>query len=126
MAESRKVINPNIVQGAQFYPDYLEVTLTNNTNNLTLSTLSSFTIFEMDSTGNYSLTGIAPPSTSVGWNIKIFNRGTNNIIFKTQDAASLAENRFDIGADKTVQPNEGIELTYRVAKLRWGSTGINI
>lgn len=126
MGQNIKVSNPNLIQGAQFFVDYLTVNITANTNDLTLTTLSSFAIIEMISTGNFSLTGIAPPSTDVGWDLKIFNGGNNNIILKNNDAASLAQNRFQIGADKTIQPDEGIQLTYRVAEQRWGSVGINI
>jgi len=123
---NRKTINPSAISSGVFYTEYAEATITTNTNNLIVADLSSFVLVELTSTGNFNITGLVPPDITIGYVVKIFNAGTNNITLKNNDAGSTAENRFLIGSDKLIQPNEGYELTYRVLKSRWGSTGSNI
>ncbi len=123
---SKKISNKSAISGGQFFLDYTSVTLTGNTNNLAITDIEDYVIVEITTTGNYNLTGLIPADITVGWLIKIFNAGVNNLTLKNNDAGSTAAYRFAIGADKLVQPGEGYELTYRPSVSRWGSTGSNI
>lgn len=123
---SRVIKNRTAISGGQFFLDYTSVSITANTNNLAITDIQNFVIIEVTTTGNFNVTGIVPADVSVGWLLKLFNAGINNITLKNNDANSLAPNRFAIGADKLIQPGEGYELTYRPSVQRWGSTGSNI
>lgn len=123
---SKKISNNNAISGGQFYGAYTTVTLTANTDNLVITDIQNFVLIEITTTGNFNLTGIVPATTDVSWIIKIFNAGNNNLLLKNNDAGSGASYRFSIGGDKTIQPGEGLELTYRPLVQKWASTGINI
>ena len=87
-------------------------------------------LIRIQSSGNIDFTGLQEP-TAFGDNprtrlIYLRNIGGNNIILKNQDGDSLANNRFDIGGNKTVQGGEGVLLIYDDVDLRWASAGITI
>ena len=125
-AENRKISNPRAVSSGLFFTGKAEVSITANTNNLSVPVLDNFVLIHLTSTGNFSLTGLVPPDITLGWWMVIYNTGTNNIIFKNNDAGSTAQNRFLLGSDKTLQADEGIALIYDTDDLRWRSFGINI
>jgi hypothetical protein len=122
---SRVIKNPSIVSGGIIYTSYENANLTANTNNLSIGNLASNVLIRLTSSGNYNLTGIVNPD-GLGREIQVFNVGVNNITFKDNDAGSSAGNRFFMGADKVVQPQEGITFVYDVVDLKWRSSGVNI
>lgn len=121
--------NNNLVLpgGLQFAGGFSSATLTANTNDLLISGLAGSSLVRINSTGNFSLTGIVVPDSTKSYFFSIFNVGlTGNIIFKNSDVASTAQNRFLLGADITVQPGEGLSFIYDPVDLRWRSPGKNI
>lgn len=131
----RPYINPNYnfefngtisINGALEFGPAVTVNINTNTNNLLIPTLGSSLLIRLNFTGNYSLTGIVPNDVTKGQWIIIINVGTGQGSLKDNDAASLAENRFLLGANKTIQTNEGIALVYDTVDTRWRSFAINI
>lgn len=121
--------NNNLVLpgGLQFAGGFSSATLTANTDNLLITGLASSALVRIDSTGNFSLTGIVVPDNTKAYFFSIFNVGlTGNIIFKNNDVGSTAENRFLLGNDITVQPGEGLSFIYDPVDQRWRSPGKNI
>ncbi len=72
--------------------------------------------------GDYDLTGlVALPQGTV---LFFLNEDTNNTItLKNEDANSAAANRFNIAADLTLQPGDGVSLVYHADGLRWFIVG---
>lgn len=102
------------------------VNINANTNNLIIPNLGSSLLVRLNFTGNYSLTGIVPNDINKGQWIIVNNVGTGSGIFKDNDAGSTAQNRFIIGANKTVQTDEGLAFVYDTVDQRWRSFAINI
>ena len=124
---SRKISVIGATLGGTYYSDtsITTISLAGNTNNLNVG-LEGFSLVEISSTGNYNLTGIVVPDNTKAWELKLFNKGTNNIIIKNNDAGSSAEDRFLNGMDITCQSQEGLILIYRPSQLRWSCPGKNI
>lgn len=97
-----------------------------NTNNLLIPNLGSSLLIRLDFTGNYFLTGIVPNDITKGQWIIIINVGTGQGSVKDNDAGSTAQNRFLLGANKTIQTNEGLALVYDTVDTRWRSFAISI
>ena len=113
--------------GLQFGGGFSTATITANTDDLLVTGLASSALVRINSTGNFSLTGIVVPDPTISYFFSIFNVGlTGNIIFKNNDAGSTAQNRFLLGNDITVQPGEGLSFIYDPVDLRWRSPGKNI
>lgn len=115
--------------GLQFGSSYASATLTGDTDDLTIPDLASSILvrLECDAGGTDNLTGIVVPDNTKTYFLSVFNVGTVGLIkFKNDDAASTAQNRFLIGADRSVQAEEGIMLIYDPVDLRWRSPGKNI
>lgn len=111
-----------VVFGAPLSPAALTV----NTNNYSPTGLESANVLKLSSTGNVDLTGLLAPSPVEGQFLIIRNIGSNNIIFKNQDANSLAVNRFDAGSNKTVQGGESVLAYYDTDDLRWAVVSTNL
>jgi hypothetical protein len=122
---SRIIKNPSVISGGIIYSSYENVTITANTDNLSITNIASNVLIRINATGNFNLTGIINPD-GLGREIKVFNVGSNNIILKNNDAGSTAINRFQNGADKTLQAGEGIAMIYDVVDFRWKAFGVNI
>lgn len=113
--------------GLQFAGGYSTANITANTNDLSIPNLSSSSLVRITSSGNFSLTGIVVPDNTKSYFFSIFNVGvTGQIIFKNNDAGSLAQNRFLLGNDITVQAGEGLTFIYDPVDQRWRSPGKNI
>ena len=115
--------------GLQFGSSYASATLTGDTDDLLIANLASSILvrLECDAGGTDNLTGIVVPDNTKTYFLSIFNVGTTGLIkFKNDDAGSTAQNRFLIGADRSVQAEEGIMLIYDPVDLRWRSPGKNI
>lgn len=113
--------------GLQFGGGYSSATLTANTNDLNIPNIAASSLVRLNATGNFQLTGIVVPNNTIAYFFSIFNVGVSGqIIFKDDDAASIAQNRFVLGTDVTVQPGEGLSFIYDPLDLRWRSPGKNI
>ena len=122
--------NGNVVlpAGLQFSGGYSSAILSGNTNNLLINNLEQTSLIRIETTGlNYNLTGIVVPDDSKAFFFSIFNVGTSgNIIFKDNSASSLENNRFSLGVDVQVQPDEGLTIIYDPVSKKWRSPGKNI
>ena len=116
------IIENGIIYGQALTPP----SLLGNTNDYNPTGLATTALLRLSSDGNYEITGLQAPTPSSAQEMKVFNVGANNITFKNNSASSLAENRFLLGANKTIQTNEGISLIYDPTSLRWRGTGIII
>ena len=116
------IFNDKIVYGNSITPP----NLTGNVSNYNPEGIEKANMIRLISNGNYSISGLQAPDPAVNQAIFIVNVGTNNITFKNNDGGSLAENRFLIGSNKTIQSNEGIQVVYDDVSLRWRSQAINI
>ena len=116
------IIENGVIYGAALTPP----ALTGNTNDYYPIGIESTILLRILSNGNYEITGLKAPTPLAAQEIKVFNIGNNNITFKNNSASSLAENRFLLGANKTIQSNEGISLIYDPVSERWRGTGIII
>lgn len=113
--------------GLQFGPSFATANLIANTNNLAIANLATSILVRLTTAGNFQLTGIVVPDITKTFFFNAFNVGTSgNIIFKNNDAGSIAQNRFLVGGDINVQPGEGLSLIYDPVDLRWRSPGKNI
>lgn len=112
--------------GAIAFGPAITIAINSNTDNLSIPGVSSGLLIRLNSSGNYNLTGIIPPSTDSGWWLIVSNVGTGNISLRNNNARSDPENRFLFGANKKVQPNEGLAIVYDTVDLRWRSFGIQI
>jgi hypothetical protein len=104
----------------------ISYTITANTNNLVVPDIETAIVLRLTSTGNFSLTGLVPFNNAKAWMLFIVNVGVKNIIFPDNSASSAAQNRWLLGANKTIQPNEGIICFYDPISNRWRGGGINI
>lgn len=104
----------------------ISYTITANTNNLVVPDIETAIVLRLTSTGKFSLTGLVPFNNAKAWMLFIVNVGVNNIIFPDNSASSAAQNRWLLGANKTVQANEGIIFFYDPISNRWRGGGINI
>lgn len=107
--------------------------LTTDVNNWNPTGLDECNFIRASSTTNVDITGLEKPAQineetgePVNQLIWFRNIGTSNIILKDNDPASDAENRFDIGGNKTIQKGEGVFLVYDRDSMRYGITGTNI
>lgn len=121
--------NNNLVLpgGLQFAGGFSSATITANTNDLLISGLAGSALVRINSTGNFQLTGIVVPDNTKSYFFSIFNVGlTGQITYKNNDAGSIAQNRFLLGADILVQAGEGLSFIYDPVDQRWRSPGKNI
>ena len=122
--------NGNVVlpAGLQFSGGYSSAILSGNTNDLLINNLEQTSLIRIETTGlNYNLTGIVVPNDTKASFFSIFNVGTSgNIIFKDNNRGSLDYNRFSLGIDVTVQPDEGLTIIYDPVSKKWRSPGKNI
>lgn len=116
------ILNSGVSLGTAVTPPILNA----NTNDLVITGIETAIVVRLSTSGNYSLTGIEPKDDTTAWMLFIANVGTNNIALKNNDANSLAVNRFLIGGDKNIQPDEGILLFYDPVTKRWRGSGILI
>ena len=95
--------------------------ITANQNDYNPTGLSKALFLRVSTDASRNITGLAG-----GWanrELKLFNVGAFDIVLKNGDAASSAANRFEIGADITVGPAEGVTLLYDGAAQLWRCAG---
>ena len=93
--------------------------LTANTNDLALGQVS---YARLSSDASRNLTGIADGAINdpgEGRTLTVTNVGAFNIVLIHQSGLSAAGNRFAIGANITLTPDDAISLIYDVTDLRW-------
>ena len=89
-------------------------------------TIDDAVLLRLSTSGNYVITGLIAPVNYRGQIIYLVNVGSNNLTLNDDDASSLAANRFFIGANKTLQSDEGITIVYDTVNQKWRGFGINI
>lgn len=92
--------------------------ITANQNNYAPTGIATANIIRVDSDGGYNITGLSASQTE-GRVILIENDGTNPLFLTDEDANSTAANRFAIGYDLTVSPDQVIALIYDGTASRW-------
>lgn len=65
------------------------------------------------------ITGLVPSSILQSNIVYLHNNGPNNIFLRNNDSGSLATNRFDIGANRTIGVKETLAVIYDTTTLRW-------
>ena len=91
--------------------------------------LATANFLRLSSTIDVNIDGLLAPVPLKNQGIFICNVSTGGITITIKDASgssSIAKNRFLIGSDKILQPNEGIMLIYDDVSLRWRSQAIQI
>lgn len=126
---TRVIRDPNNISGGVNFgsvSDIKNVTLNTDVNNLVIADLENFTLIRVATTGNYNITGLVPYDITVATWVLIFNVGGNSLQIQSNSGSSDPDNRFLLGATKTLQSDEGLALVYDPITLRWRSFGINI
>jgi hypothetical protein len=90
-----------------------DVAITEDTHNLESP---SYSIVRLDADAAWNLTGIV---ADPGRLLLLFNVGSFNVVLQDQDANSDAENRFELGVDRTLTPNASEWLWYDETDARW-------
>ena len=116
------VFSESITFGGSLTPPII----TGDQSNYSPSGLQNTNFLRLSSVGNINITGLQAPTPVSNQGIFICNIGVNNIMIKNDNSSSIAKNRFLIGNNKTLQPNEGIMLIYDNISLRWRSQAIQI
>jgi len=103
--------------------------LSGNADDYNPTGLNSASIVRMSSSSSVNLTGIETRSgapynsnTNDGRLLFLLNVGANNIVLTKEDAGSVAQNRFAVIVDDTVQPNGVRLLQYDATAARWRVT----
>lgn len=115
------VLDSGVVLG-----EALTITINMNTDDLVVTDIETAIVLRINSTGNYTLSGIVPSDITKAWMLFVTNVGAGNISLKNNDIGSTAENRFLLGGNKTIQTDEGILLFYDPISNRWRGSGILI
>jgi hypothetical protein len=88
-----------------------------NVNDYAPPGFATASVLRMTAGGLYNVTGLAGGSN--GRVIAIYNIGTNPITLTNEDAASLAANRFSVGANVSLGGSQGLTLIYDATAQRW-------
>lgn len=91
--------------------------LTANVNNYAPTGIDTASVVRLSSDAARNITGIVPPRS--GSYLILFNIGTNNIVLSNDSSSSSAANRFAIGGNITIKPNEGAVIWYDPTSTRW-------
>jgi hypothetical protein len=100
--------------------------ITSTQNNYAPIGLQETIVLDISSDANRTITGIEAPNPIGTRVLYVFNIGTNNIVFKDNDSGSLPANRILLGANKTVQSDEGLILVYDNLEMIWKVPAINV
>lgn len=107
----------NISESLKLFGDISPATLTANVDNYAPSGFSSSTVLKLSSDATRTVTGLAGGS---GGLIKsILNSGSNNIVLSSNNSASLASNRFDLGSDIILGPSQAVLVRYDSIASKW-------
>jgi len=114
------------LRGGLILGDSLTVVVDEDTHNFEPEGLDKVVMLRLDVQGNQELTGIVPPDVNKTSLLTVVNVGANVLSVKNEDIASLANNRFCLGSNITVQGGEGITVIYDNVDKCWRSAGKNI
>ena len=121
-----------IIEGGISYGDATTVDIAASVDNLTPPLFDTISLLRLNITVNSNITGliaptpIAPSIISPTKEVYVFNTGTANGTLRSEDALSLAPNRFHLGANILLQSGEGLVLLYDNVSLRYRSAAKNI
>lgn len=103
-----------------FPSDISPAQLTADQDNYNPSGLQTSTVLRLTSNASRNVTGLTAPTVPDG-NVKcIINVGaTNAIVLKNASGSSSAANRFNLGADITLNPSQGLILWYDSTSSQW-------
>ena len=91
-----------------------------DTNDYAPTGIAEANFLRLSSSATYNITGLLAPASPVDTQVLVIrNVGANNIVLKDQDAGSVAANRFDITADKTLAANDTVTIAYDTTSARW-------
>jgi hypothetical protein len=86
-------------------------------NNYNPAGLANASGLRLSASGAYNITGLA--GGSLGRIVNVMNAGSNPITLTNEDAASIAANRFALGANLTLGANQSAMLIYDLIAQRW-------
>lgn len=89
-------------------------TLSTNQNNYVPG---NYDVLNLSSNASVNITGIS--GGVKGRSLTLHNVGSYNIIFKNESSLSLSANRFDMGYDVVIRPNDAITFYYNSTLLKW-------
>lgn len=91
--------------------------ITSNQNDYNPTGLSSASTLRLSTDASRNITGLAGGAD--GRLIVVHNIGSNNIVFKDEDSASSAANRFALNSDVTLGADQATLLQYDSTSSRW-------
>lgn len=116
----------NIITNYTYDPDYDVVNtsdelitgeLSSNINNFYIDGLHEVTTLKIRSTKKIYITGIKkPPHNQI---IRFLNVGIYQIVFESNDSASLQNNRINSSGDIILNPNQSVTFIYDKQSSRW-------
>lgn len=92
--------------------------ITANQNDYEPTGIATCAHVRLNSNASINITGLKRANL-LGRVLNVFNVGSHNIVLKNEDAGSDAGNRFAIGADITIGPNQAVALFDDVTSQRW-------
>lgn len=100
-----------------------QITSDQNNYNPSSAICASASTLVLSSDASRDVTGLG--GGVAGCSLKVINAGSNNIVFKDADTDSSANNRFAMGADVTLGPNQTAEFLYHAGTVnRWRYVGV--
>lgn len=109
----------SVFTGAVFFDSPITVTLASGTDNWNPSGLSTLNVVRLTCSSVINVTGLTAPATD-GKVVVIDNVGTtNNCTFTSQDANSIAANRFAFDRPISVRPGRSLAIKYDITAARW-------
>lgn len=113
-------------EGQLAFAGSLTETITGRQDNFNPSGLANANFIRLDGgSSSRVITGIAAPNPVVAQSIFFCNVGSSNITFRDDDSRSTDVNRLLLGANRTLNSDEGIQLIYDDVNLRWRSQARN-
>lgn len=103
--------------------DITPTTLSAHVNNYNPTGLETADVLRLSSDADRTITGLQGGAD--GRILLLVNVGTEDILLLSQSASSSAANRFSMGADVTLGPNNAIILQYDSTASRWRGIGTN-
>lgn len=95
-------------------------TITSNQNDYAPTGINAVAVLRLATDASREITGIVNAGGHIAGRIlTIINIGSNNIVLKNQSVSSAAANRFLLGSDLTLTPEQSITLYYDDTTDRW-------
>lgn len=101
--------------------DLTPATITSDQNDYAPTNLTTSMNLRLSSDASRNITGLA--GGSAGRTVLVHNVGSFSIVLRDQSSASVAANRFAIGADVTLSANTSLLLQYDGTASRWRAVG---